>query len=140
MSSIWSAVNIAGTGTAVDQTWMDAIGSNISNMNDAVTPGKPVYRAQYVVVGESTTTGSQGYQNVGAGVHVNAIDLGPANGENQYQPNNPIANAQGEVTYPVVDLGSQLTNMVQAQMSYEANAQVMSHAKTAYSSILNIRA
>lgn len=140
MSSIWSAVNIAGTGTAVDQTWMDAIGSNISNMNDAVTPGKPVYRAQYVVVGESTTIGSQGSPNVGAGVHVNAIALGPANGENQYQPSNPIANAQGEVTYPVVDLGSQLTDMVQAQMSYEANAQVMSHAKTAYSSILNIRA
>lgn len=137
MSSIWSAIDIAGTGTSVDQTWMNAIGSNVANMNDAVTPGQPVYRAQYVVVGERITAGSVGN---GAGVQVNSIAVGPAQGEIQYQPNNPIANAQGLVAYPVVNLGSQLADMVQAQMSYEANAQVMSHAKSAYGSILNIKA
>lgn len=139
MSSIWSAIDIAGTGTSVDQTWMNTIGSNIANMNDAVTPGQPVYRAEYVVVGENITPGSAGSAGNGAGVQVNSIDLGPA-GELQYQPNNPAANAQGDVLYPVVNLGSQLTDLVQAQMSYEANAQVMSHAKTAYGSILNIKA
>lgn len=140
MSSIWSAIDIAGTGTSVDQTWMNAIGSNIANMNDAVTPGQPIYRAQYVVVGERITPGSSGSIGNGAGVQVNSIELGPSQGEIQYQPNNPIANAQGEVAYPVVNLGSQLADMVQAQMSYEANAQVMSHAKSAYGSILNIKA
>ena len=140
MSSIWSAIDIAGTGTSVDQTWLDAIGSNVANMNDAVTPGQPVYQAQYVVAGERVVPGTPGGPGAAEGVQVNAIDLGPSTGEMQYQPTNPLANAQGEVAYPVVNLGTEMTDLAQAQMSYQANAEVMSHAKTAYTSILNIRA
>ena len=140
MSSIWSAIDVAGTGASVDQTWLDAIGSNVANMNDAVTPGQPVYQAQYVVVGERVVPGSPGGPGIAEGVQVNAIDLGPAGGEMQYQPTNPLANAQGEVAFPVVNLGTEMTDLAQAQMSYQANAEVMSHAKTAYASILNIRA
>ena len=53
MSSMWSAIDIAGTGVNVDQTWIDTISGNIANMNDAVTPGQPVYRAESVVAGAS---------------------------------------------------------------------------------------
>jgi len=140
LSTIWSAINIAGTGATVDQTWLDTIGSNVANMNDAVAPGQPVYRAQYVVAGEQVIPSSAGGPGVGAGVQVNAIELGPATGENQYQPTNPLANAQGDVTYPAVNLGTEMTDLAQAQMSYQANAEVMSHAKSAYASILNIKA
>jgi len=140
MSSIWSAIDIAGTGTNVDQTWIDTIGGNIANMNDAVTPGKPVYQAQYLSVGERVDPSSMGAPGVGVGVQVNAIDLGSAKGENQYDPTNPVANAKGEVEYPVVDLGSQMTDLIQAQTSYQANAKVMSTAKDAYEAILNIKA
>ena len=140
MSSIWSAIDIAGTGTSVDQTWLDTIGSNVANMNDAVTPGNPVYRAQYVVAGERVVNGPAGSPGVAEGIQVDAIDLGPATGETVHEPGNPLANAQGNVTYPVVNLGTEMTNLAQAQMSYQANAQVMSHAKSAYASILNIKA
>lgn len=140
MSPIWSAIDIAGTGTEVNQTWLDTIGSNIANMNDAVAAGQPVYRAQYVVVGERVAPNYGGGPAAGGGVQVNAIELGPATGENQYQPNNPVANAQGEVAYPTIDMGRELTDLIQAQMSYQANAQVMSHAKSAYTSILDIKA
>lgn len=140
MSSIWSAIDVAGTGVSVNQTWIDTIGSNLANMNDAVTPGQPVYRAEYVVAGESVAPAFSGGAGVGEGVQVNAITLGPAAGQNQYDPTNPLANASGEVTYPSVNMGRELTDLVQAQISYQANAQVMSHAKSAYASILNIKA
>jgi hypothetical protein len=52
MSSIWSGIDIAGTGAEVDQTWIDTIGGNVANMNDGVTPGQPVCQAQYVDAGE----------------------------------------------------------------------------------------
>jgi flagellar basal body rod protein FlgC len=44
------------------------------------------------------------------------------------------------VDYPVVDLGSEMTDLVQAQTSYQANAEVMSHATNAYEAILDIKA
>jgi flagellar basal-body rod protein FlgC len=133
MSSIWSAVDIAGSGANVDQTWIDTIGGNVANMNDAVTPGQPVYQAEYVQAGEQGESG-------GAGVRVDAIDLGPASGEIESDPTNPVANAQGDVEYPVVDMGSEMTDLVNAQTSYQANAEVMSHATDAYDAILDIKA
>ena len=140
MSSIWSAVDIAGTGVNVDQSWIDTVGGNIANMNDAVTPGQPVYRAQYVVAAEQVTPSSALGAGTGAGVGVSTVALGSATGEIQYDPTNPVANAKGLVEYPVVDLGTQMTDLIQAQTSYQANAKVMSTAKDAYDAILNIKA
>jgi flagellar basal-body rod protein FlgC len=140
MSSMWSGIDIAGTGAEVDQTWIDTIGGNVANMNDAVTPGQPVYQAQYVDAGEQVEPNSTGTRGEGVGVQINAIDLGPASGQIEYDPTNPVANAQGEVEYPVVDLGSEMTDLVQAQTSYQANAEVMSHATSAYQAILDIKA
>jgi flagellar basal-body rod protein FlgC len=131
MSAIWSAIDTAGSGVDVDQTWIDTVGGNIANMEDGVTPGQPVYQAQYVDAGEQAN---------GEGVQVDAINVGPKQGELDYEPDNPVANAQGEVEYPVVDLGSQMVDLTEAQASYQANAQVLSDAKTAYQSILDIKA
>jgi flagellar basal-body rod protein FlgC len=140
VSSMWSGIDIAGSGAEVDQTWIDTIGGNVANMNDGGTPGQPVYQAQYVDAGEQVEPNSSATRGAGVGVQVNAVDLGPASGQIEYDPTNPVANAQGEVEYPVVDLGSEMTDLVQAQTSYQANAEVMSHATSAYQAILDIKA
>jgi flagellar basal-body rod protein FlgC len=140
VSSIWSGIDIPGTGVEVDQTWINSIGGNVANMNDAVTPGQPVYQAQYVEAGEQVEPAGPGAAGAGMGVQVNDVTLGPATGQVEYDPTNPVANAQGDVEYPVVDLGSEMTDLVQAQTSYQANAEVMSHATSAYQAILDIKA
>jgi flagellar basal-body rod protein FlgC len=140
VSSIWSGIDIAGSGAEVDQTWIDSIGGNVANMNDAVTPGQPVYQAQYVQAAEQVEPPGSSSPGAGVGVEVDTIDLGPAAGQIEYDPTNPVANAQGDVEYPVVDLGSEMTDLVQAQTSYQANAEVLSHATDAYQAILDIKA
>jgi flagellar basal-body rod protein FlgC len=140
VSSIWSAIDIAGSGADVDQTWIDTIGSNVANMNDAVTPGQPVYQAQYVDAAEQVESVGSSGRGSGVGVQIDSVALGPAAGQIQYDPTNPVANGQGEVEYPVVDLGAEMTDLVQAQTSYQANAEVMSHATDAYEAILDIKA
>jgi flagellar basal-body rod protein FlgC len=140
VSSMWSGIDIAGSGAEVDQTWIDTIGGNVANMNDGVTPGQPVYQAQYVDAGEQVEPNGSTTRGAGVGVQVTTIDLGPATGQLEYDPTNPVANAQGDVEYPVVDLGSEMTDLVQAQTSYQANAEVMSHATDAYQAILDIKA
>jgi flagellar basal-body rod protein FlgC len=140
VSSIWSGIDIPGTGAEVDQTWIDTIGGNVANMNDAVTPGQPVYQAQYVEAGEQVGMADSGSSGAGMGVQVDSIGLGPATGQIEYDPSNPVANGQGDVEYPVVDLASEMTDLVQAQTSYQANADVMSKATSAYQAILDIKA
>ncbi|MGA2835729.1 MAG: flagellar basal body rod C-terminal domain-containing protein [Acidimicrobiales bacterium] len=140
---MWDALNIAGSGANVDQTWIDTIGGNVANMEDGVTPGQPVYQAEYPVVtaeGEPGDSVADGGSPVSAdGVQVTGVELGPAQGQQEYDPTNPLADAQGEVTYPVVDLGSEMTQLIESQTSYQANSSVMSHATTAYQAILDMK-
>jgi flagellar basal-body rod protein FlgC len=135
---MWEAIDIAGSGASVDQTWIDTIGGNVANMNDGVTPGQPVYQAQYVDAAAQAEPGAPGSSD--DGVHVQAIEDGPAQGQIEYDPTDPVANAQGDVEFPVVDLGTEMTDLVQSQTSYQANSAVMSHATSAYQSILSIKA
>jgi flagellar basal body rod protein FlgC len=66
VSSIWSGIDIAGSGAEVDQTWIDTIGGNVANMNDAVTPGQSVYQAQYVQAAEQVDPGSKSMPSIWA--------------------------------------------------------------------------
>jgi flagellar basal-body rod protein FlgC len=99
-----------------------------------------VYQAQYVDATAQAEPGDPQSTGDGYGVQVQAIVQGPPQGQLEYDPTDPVANAQGNVEFPVVDLGSEMTDLVQSQTSYQANSAVMSHATSAYQSILSIKA
>ncbi|MGA3214608.1 MAG: flagellar basal body rod C-terminal domain-containing protein [Acidimicrobiales bacterium] len=134
--SMFPAVNIAGTGLEVDQTWIDAIGGNVANAQDAVTPGQPVYRDEEIVAGAAPASGSA---SAGNGVEVTGIALGSAQGILTYDPSDPIANKKGYVAYPDVNIGNEMTSLVEAQVSYEVNAKVLQNSTDAYNAILQIK-
>ena len=85
-------------------------------MRDAVTPGQPVYRDQEVVAEASPSSPLPGSSTAGDGVEVEGIELGSAQGTLTYDPSNPLANKQGEVTYPDINIGS--------QMSFDASSRI----------------
>jgi flagellar basal-body rod protein FlgC len=132
--SMFPAINIAGTGLEVDQTWLDAIGGNVANAEDAVTPGQPVYRDEEIVAGAIPSSGSSG-----EGVEEKGVSLGSSQGILTYDPTDPIANKQGYVTYPDVNIGHEMTSLVEAQVSYEVNSKVLQNCTDAYNAILQIK-
>ena len=75
------------------QEWM--VFQAVCGMQDGVTPGQPVYQAQYVDAGARTEA-----DGTGDGVHVESIALGPAQGQDEYQPTNPVVTLQGAVAVP----------------------------------------
>ncbi|MCL4313985.1 MAG: flagellar basal-body rod protein FlgC [Actinobacteria bacterium] len=132
---IFGAISIAGTGVDVSQTWLDTVAGNIANMNDVTTPGSTVYREESVVATPLPPTNPAG---PGRGVGVVGIALGSAKGRFAYDPSSPLANAQGYVEYPAVNLGQQMVDMVMAQTSYQANVAVINHARSAYKDALTL--
>lgn len=126
--SIFGALPIAGSGMQVDQTWLDTIGGNVANAGDVATPGKQLYRAQYV---NAAPTAS-------GGVQVSSITLGSPTGVLEYQPGNPLANARGYVATPAVDMSTEMVGLVTAQSQYQANAAVIRDATAAYQAALTI--
>jgi flagellar basal-body rod protein FlgC len=55
-----------------------------------------------------------------------------------YDPTNPHANEAGYVKRPHVDMSEEMTNMLIAQRTYQANLSVMDRVRDAYKAALSI--
>jgi flagellar basal-body rod protein FlgC len=69
---------------------------------------------------------------------VGGTALGNAEGKLVYEPSHPLADADGYVRYPDVDLGSQMGQMIMAQRAYQANLSVVDRARDAYAAAIQL--
>jgi flagellar basal-body rod protein FlgC len=131
----FGTIGIAGTGLTVYRKWLDAVSDNISNMNNASPTSGDAFQARYVLA-QAVTDGVTGQ---GAGVAVGgAVLSGSPQGRLVYEPNNPLADSDGMVRYPDIDLGSQMAQMMIAQRGYQANLAVVDRARNAYEAALQL--
>jgi flagellar basal-body rod protein FlgC len=123
------ALGIAGSALSVHRQWLDAIADNIANANNVASTDGAAFQARYLVAeaGEGTT-----------GVAISAVEAGDAEGRIVNQPDHPLADANGNVRYPDVDLAEQMSALIMAQRGYQANAAVVDRAKTSYEAALQI--
>ncbi|MFD1505474.1 flagellar basal-body rod protein FlgC [Georgenia yuyongxinii] len=128
---IFGAIGIAGTGMTVNRKWLDAVSDNLANMNNAAPTDGEAFRARFVVA-QAMDYGEAG------GVEVAGIELGDAAGRLVHEPSHPLADEDGYVRYPDIDMGSQMTSLIIAQRGYQANAAVVDRAKETYTAALQI--
>src|SRR3954451_18326903 len=110
---LFSAIQTSGTGLTVNRAWLDAISDNISNINTAKPTSGEAFRARYLVAQANSYGGS--VDGNGGGVHVAGVQLGDPNGRVVNDPSNPMADADGNVRMPDIDLGEQMTQLLIAQ-------------------------
>ncbi|MDF9752649.1 flagellar basal body rod protein FlgC [Arthrobacter sp. NPDC056886] len=125
----FDAIGIAGSALTVHRKWLDAVSDNLANMNNASATSGPAFQARYV----EATEGSEG-----SGVYVKSTQLGDAAGRIVYQPDHPLADANGNVKYPDIDMAEQMGALIIAQRGYQANAQVVDRARETYMAALEI--
>ena len=127
--TIFGALGTAGSGMTVMRTWLDAISDNVSNANTVVATSEEAFRTRYIVAQEKT--GEDGVEVAGA-------HFGDAEGRLVHDPGHVLADADGYVRHPDVDMTSQMTQMIMAQRGYQANAAVVSRATESYQAALQI--
>jgi flagellar basal-body rod protein FlgC len=125
----FDAIGIAGSALTVHRKWLDAVSDNLANMNNASATSGPAFQARYV----EATEGSEG-----SGVYVKSTQLGDAAGRIVHQPDHPLADANGNVKYPDIDMAEQMGALIIAQRGYQANAQVVDRARETYMAALEI--
>nr|BFE65572.1 flagellar basal body rod protein FlgC [Dactylosporangium thailandense] len=130
--TIFGAIGIAGTGVTVYRKWLDAVSDNIANINDAVPTSGQAFRARYVQAQAVRYGDGEG------GVRVAGTALGDPKGRLVYEPDNPLADREGYVKYPDIDLGSQMTQLIMAQRAYQANLTVVDRAKDQYQAAIQV--
>jgi flagellar basal-body rod protein FlgC len=112
---------VAASGLRAQMGRMRIITENIANADSlATTPGGDPYRRRIV------TFSSELDRSIGADV----VKLGRVQPDNtdflvRHEPGNPAANAQGDVKYPNVNTLVELTDLRDAQRSYEANLNIV---------------
>lgn len=127
--SMFTALDAAKSGASLADTWMTAIAHNIANSNTVLPPGVEPFRAQQV---HATPSGSM------SGVRVSAISERAGTPDRVFDPGNPLADAEGYVTRPVVDMTTELTGLVVAQRLYQANLSVHKQVTESYRNALTI--
>ncbi|MER1997439.1 MAG: flagellar basal body rod C-terminal domain-containing protein [Arthrobacter sp.] len=125
----FDAIGIAGTSMNVHRKWLDAVADNIANVNTAKSTDEEAFRARYIRAQEG--------QGV-SGVYVASAEFGDAEGRMVYEPEHELADADGYVRYPDIDLGEQMSALIIAQRGYQASAAVVERARSSYEAALQI--
>jgi flagellar basal-body rod protein FlgC len=121
-------LRIANTSLGFHQTWLDALANNIANVNTAKRTGESAFQAQMVMAGSRPD----------GGVDVAGVALSDPTGRVVNDPENPLADAEGNVRMPDVDLASEMSQLVMAQRGFQASVQVTKDAQETYASALQI--
>lgn len=122
------AIGIASTGLTLHRKWLDAVSDNLANVNTVTATTDDAFRARYVLAEAGRESG----------VYVAGIAQGEAEGRMVHEPDHPLADEEGYVRYPDIDLASQMSQLIMAQRGYESNAAVVDRAKTMYEAGLQI--
>ncbi|HCR1907818.1 TPA: flagellar basal body rod protein FlgC [Enterobacter kobei] len=123
--SLFSIFDISGSAMAAQSKRLNVSASNMANADSVAGPdGKP-YRAKQVIF---TVDGGPDRQ-IG-GVRVSDVVESDAPDRLVYEPGNPLADGQGYVHMPNVDVAGEMVNTISASRSYQANVDVMNTAKT----------
>lgn len=136
---IFSAFHINSSGMTAQRYRMDIISENVANANTTRTADGTPYRRKVVTFeqrGERVGSFSQVFNNVnegykGQGVRVRKVSEDTWNDMvKAYDPSHPDADENGYVTYPNVNIVTEMTNLIDASRSYEANATAFTASKS----------
>ena len=138
MSGIFSTFHITASALTAQRLRMDVIANNVANIETTSTQtGGPYQRQQVVFTVEEPDLDQMNISapfkpinEVGSGVQVEEILVDDSPGHRVYDPNHPDADEEGFVSYPNVDLATEMTDMLSATRSYEANITVFNALKT----------
>lgn len=146
--SFWSTLRTGASALTAQRLRLDVISNNIANAETTRTEdGGPYQRKDVVFMPQGTDAFlpqfirarhdqngnsllSEGTNDLPeTGVRVAAIVTDNEPGPLVYDPTHPDANEEGFVEYPNVNLAVEMTNMLSATRSYEANLTVIESAK-----------
>ncbi|MCJ8277659.1 MAG: flagellar basal body rod protein FlgC [Bdellovibrionales bacterium] len=130
-----TGLRVSGSGMTAQRRRMNAITSNIANINTTQTPEGGPYRRKQVIMEampEAKTFSEMMLTNPEKNVNrVQVVDVVSDRKAPllKYEPDHPEADENGYVAYPNIDLMTEMADMIQASRSYEANVSALNATK-----------
>ncbi len=127
--SLFSVMNIAGSALTAQTMRLNVTASNLANADSAASSLEKTYRARHPVFQAQALDAwnDQGASN--AGVRVAGVIESNAQLRKEYQPGHPLADKDGYVYMPNVNVVEEMANMISASRSYQTNVDIIDASK-----------
>lgn len=141
--ALGNVFDIAGSGMNAQSVRLNTTASNLANAQSASSSSDDIYRARHPVFGAIVADamnfgGNEIDSQAQAGVQVLGIVESEAPLVPRYEPHHPQADEKGYVYYPNVNVVEEMTNMISASRSFQANVDVMNSAKQMVQRVLTL--
>ena len=131
--SSFKAFDIAGSGMSAQSVRLNTTASNLANAESVSGTPDGVYKARHPIFeAVRAQLGAQlpgAADNGNSAVRVRGIYESQAPAAQRYEPGNPLADANGYVYAPAVNVVEEMVNMISASRSYQNNVEVMNTSK-----------
>lgn len=131
---MFDAINTSATGLTAYRAWIDVLANNIANVNTIKPMDQNAFQASYAEAREI----SAGPDGIGRGVRVVALPTGNPEGDVTFAPDNPLANDEGYVRRPDINMSQQMGDLILAQRAFQANANAVERSKAMYEAAIQI--
>jgi len=126
--SLFNVFDISGSALHAQTLRLNTVSSNMANANSISSSTGETYRARMPVFAPLLNN-PYGEKKQSAGVKVLGIVESKKPLRTEYAPDSPLANEEGYVFLPNVNMVEEMTNMISAARAYQSNVEVMNTAK-----------
>ncbi|MGM0633654.1 MAG: flagellar basal body rod protein FlgC [Pseudomonadota bacterium] len=145
--SLGSIFDIAGSAMSAQSVRLNTTASNMANADSAAGSAEEAYRARYPVFssvqaqalqGGFQPQGMSGMGDAESAVRIDGIVESDRPVEGRYEPGHPLADENGQVFYPNVDVVEEMSNMISSSRSFQMNVDVMNAARSMMQRVLSM--
>ncbi|MGB3724249.1 MAG: flagellar basal body rod protein FlgC [Glaciecola sp.] len=135
--SLFNVMNISSTGMSAENVRLNTTASNIANANSVSSSYEDTYKARHPVFAAALDQASHD-QTKGVGVNVLGVVESSKPLQVEYSPGNPMADENGYIYKPNVNIVEEMADMLSASKAYETNVQVADTTKRIFRRVLQL--
>ncbi len=142
--SINNIFDIAGSALSAQSVRLNTTASNLANAESASSSIDETYRARKPIFAAiqqqalSQAIGGSIDDDASRGVEVRGIVESQDPLQRRYQPEHPMADEDGYVFYPNVNVVEEMADMMSSSRSFQINTEVLNSAKTMMQRLLTL--
>ncbi len=127
--SMFDILDISATGMHAQTVRLNTTASNLANADSVSSNAEQTYRAKKPVFQTILESQAENGIDPRGGVRIKEIVESKAPLKMEYNPNHPMANKDGYIFRPNVNVVEEMADMLSASRSYQTNIEVMNTSK-----------
>lgn len=136
--SLFNVMDIASTGMSAQSVRLNTTASNVANANSVSSSYDATYRARHPVFAAEMKQASHEQQTTGSGVKVLGVVESQKPLQIEYSPGHPMADENGYIYKPNVNIVEEMADMMSASKAYQTNVQIADTTKRIFRNVLRL--